>query len=159
MNEKNTLLEKVAENFKTIRDGFRKRISKCGLKFDEDVFSDTLIKCDERLADREYIGDKEMMAYFWTAFKTNTLRELKYARNNVTDEIPDIPDEGSDYDDVDEMFVSVSRLIRDKFGDEMYRLFTLHANGKSYEELEAESGHDDLRYRFRRIREYVRKNT
>ena len=96
-----------------------------------------------------------MLYYFWMAFKNNTLREIGYIRNNTTDQIPeDIIDE---YDDEKiDLFDVVTKLIIDEFGEEIYQLFSLHANGMTYEELYKITKKENLKYIFRKVREYVR---
>lgn len=151
----NKFLAFLSNNFPKIKDKFKKEITKSGLKFDEDVFSDTMIKCSEKLENSECI-DGKMIAYFWMAFKHNTLRELKYMRNKTTNKIPsDLIEES--YDVYDE-FNSISKMIIDEFGGDMYQLFALHANGTPYNELIKLSNDPKLKYKFRVIRDYIRKN-
>ena len=151
---KQTFLTYVANNFKTIKNKFELQIKRVGLSFDEDIFSDTILKCNEKLKESN-INDKEMLYYFWMAFKNNTLREIGYIRNNTTDQIPeDIIDE---YDDEKiDLFDVVTKLIIDEFGEEIYQLFSLHANGMTYEELYKITKKENLKYIFRKVREYVR---
>ena len=141
--------------FKTIKNKFELQIKRVGLSFDEDIFSDTILKCNEKLKESN-INDKEMLYYFWMAFKNNTLREIGYIRNNTTDQIPeDIIDE---YDDEKiDLFDVVTKLIIDEFGEEIYQLFSLHANGMTEEELYKITKKENLKYIFRKVREYVRR--
>ena len=152
---KQEFLTDVANNFKTIKNKFELQIKRVGLSFDEDIFSDTILKCNEKLKESN-INDKEMLYYFWMAFKNNTLREIGYIRNNTTDQIPeDIIDE---YDDEKiDLFDVVTKLIIDEFGEEIYQLFSLHANGMTYEELYKITKKENLKYIFRKVREYVRR--
>ena len=151
---KQEFLTYVANNFKTIKNKFELQIKRVGLSFDEDIFSDTILKCNEKLKESN-INDKEMLYYFWMAFKNNTLREIGYIRNNTTEQIPeDIIDE---YDDEKiDLFDVVTKLIIDEFGEEIYQLFSLHANGMTYEELYKITKKENLKYIFRKVREYVR---
>ena len=151
---KQEFLTYVANNFKTIKNKFELQIKRVGLSFDEDIFSDTILKCNEKLKESN-INDKEMLYYFWMAFKNNTLREIGYIRNNTTDQMPeDIIDE---YDDEKiDLFDVVTKLIIDEFGEEIYQLFSLHANGMTYEELYKITKKENLKYIFRKVREYVR---
>lgn len=62
-----------------------------GLPFDQDVLSDTIVKCYDtisRLGLKD--GQKESMNYLFKAFKMNSLRELEYARNKNKEEVEDI---------------------------------------------------------------------
>lgn len=143
----------ISENFQKIKEKFKISIKRIGLSFDDDIFSDTIIKCNNKLSSMS-LTKQEMISYFWIAFKTNTLRDIGYLRNKTTDEIPEeIYDE--EYID-DTLFDDVSKEIINTFGEELYQLFSLHANGMDYEQLKKISDRDDLKYKFRRIREHIR---
>lgn len=151
---KTQFLVYIANNFNDVKHKFEVGIERVGLAFDEDIFSDTLIKCNEKLKETN-INNNEMIYYFWMAFKNNTLREVGYLRNHTTDEIPeDIIDE--EYNEKN-TFEQVTKLIINEFGEEIYQLFSLHANGMTYEELYKITNLENLKYTFRRVREYVRK--
>lgn len=149
----NLFLNRIASKFQSIHEKFQLNMIKLGLVFDEDIFVDTLLKCNDKLV-KEGLCDKDIISYFWIAFKNNTLREFKYLRNQTTDEIPETLFDDSDGST--DLFDEVTKLIIDKFGVEMYQLFVLHANGTSYDELYKITKMDKLKYKFRRIREYVK---
>lgn len=153
-------MEYIAPRFNKIKNAFCDRIHNIGLHFDDDVFSQTIIQCNDKLSennDNTKITD-DMLWYFWKAFKNNTLREFKYARNKITDE--DIPEDiiEEEYDNsIDITFNEISNMIINKFGEELYQLFVLHANGTHYDELEKITNIQQIKYKFRKIREYIRK--
>lgn len=153
--KKDRFLEYIGNNFDKVKNKFEEYITNMGHTFDEDVFSETLLKCDTKMKDKEITGS-EMQSYFFMAFKNNTLREKKYARNNTTDKIPENLLEEEPYDE--EVINDITRLIIENFGTELYGLFLLHANGKKYKELEEMTTLKNLKYKFRKIREFVRKN-
>lgn len=155
MEDDNYFMKYISSNFIKIKNDFKLKIKRVGLSFNEDIFSDTILKCNERLSKTK--PEKiEMIAYFWTAFKMNTLRELSYVRNNTIDTIPEISSE--EFDTTNEKFNAVSELIINKFGDEIYELFVLHSNGIKYEDLEKMTNIKHIKYLFRKVREYVREN-
>lgn len=153
----NKFMEYISDDFQKIKSSFEVGITRSGLAFDEDIFSDTIIKCNNKL-DKENLTKNQMIYYFWMAFKNNTLRELGYLRNNTTDEIPEDIIDDEPYEKENDKFEKVSQLIIDKFGEELYQLFSLHANGTTYEDLYKITKQENLKYIFRRIREYVRNN-
>lgn len=155
MDDGDEFMNFVSRNFTRIKNDFKSKIKRMGLSFNEDIFSDTILKCNDRI--KQLKPDRmDMIAYLWTAFKMNTLRELSYARNNTIDEIPEISTE--DFDTTNDMFNDVSELIINKFGEEIYELFLLHSNGVKYDDLERMTTLRHLKYLFRRVREYVRLN-
>ena len=147
----------VSEKFYEIKNRFKTKILHLGFIFDEDIFSDTLLKCNDTLSKRS-LDRSKMIFYFWTAFKNNTLRDLKYSRNKLRSDFPeDIVDE-IDFETITEDFEKISKMIILEFGEELFEYFVLHTNGMSYEKLYKLSNIDNLKDKFRRIRDYVRKN-
>lgn len=156
MDSSSNFMESISNQFNSIKEDFKCKITRIGLSFNEDIFSDTIIKCNIKLKDKN-CNQKDMISYFWQAFKNNTLRELYYSRNKLTDELTiDIKDEIYNLNNID--FDKVSQMIIDKFGCELYQLFVLHANGTSYEQLDKMTHIYNLKYRFRCIRKYIREN-
>lgn len=149
----NKFMESISEQFNNIKEDFKCKISRIGLSFNDDIFSDTIIKCNNNLKNKN-CGQKEMISYFWQAFKNNTLRELYYSRNKLKEELNANIKEHEETDVID--FDAVSNLIIKNFGCELYQLFALHANGTTYEELSKISDINNLKYRFRCIRKFVR---
>lgn len=150
----NEFMETIAPHFDDIKKKFKKNIEKMNLEFNEDIFSQTIENCNKKLHN---VSEDDAVKYLWKAFRNNTLRELQYLKNKNT--INKILDDviQTDYE-VNEDFNEISKLIINKFGDELYQLFALHANGKPYRELEKMSIIRNLKYKFRRIREYVKKH-
>lgn len=155
MNE-NRFMFYISKNFQEIKENFKRQITALGFLFDEDVFSDTIIKCNDKINKNfPNIMDEEMINYFWQAFKINTMRELKYLRNKTTDEFPLLYEEEEVTND---KFDAVSDLIIKQFGKNIYKLFLLHANGTPYSELVKMTNINNLKYQFRCVREYVREH-
>lgn len=156
MDSCNSFMESISKQFNSIKEDFRCKIKRIGLSFDEDIFSDTIIKCNNNLRNRSYT-QKDMISYFWQAFKNNTLRELYYSRNKLKEELTiDIKDDINNIEQID--FDKVSQMIIDEYGCELYQLFALHANGTSYEELSKLTDISNIKYKFRCIRKYIREN-
>jgi len=130
----NRFFEFIGKNYNKLKNECRVKIRRIGLAFNEDVFSDTIIKCNDKLKGNDKIDGKDMVSYFWIAFKKNTLREIGYLRNNTTDEIPDIYDEDG-CDEFIDLYDEIATYIIDNFGEELFQLFSLHSNGVLYKEL------------------------
>ena len=71
-----------------------------GVAFDEDVFSDTMLKMYEKILKSGLVDPitKGMENYFFISFKTNVLREKQYSRNirkddNLNDELENLYEE------------------------------------------------------------------
>lgn len=148
-------LNYVSINYKRLFSSFKQQICDKGLYFDEDIFEDTILKCNNHLKTKS-LNEKEIESYFWKSFKINTLRETNYMRSKTVDTIPEnIIIENYD-DTVTKACNQIKKLIIDKFGHEKYRLFILHVNGATYKELELNSNIKCVKYLCRKIRDYVR---
>lgn len=148
-------LNYVAVNYKRLFSSFKRQMYDKGLYFDEDIFEDTILKCNNHLRTKN-LNEKEVESYFWKSFIINTLRETNYIRSKTTDIIPEnIILENSD-DASKEIYNKITKIIIDKFGYEKYRLFVLHANGATYKDIELNSDIKCVKYLCRKIRDYVR---
>lgn len=134
-------------------------ISKLKMNFDEDIFHNTLIKCSETYKD-DVSDIKKIKAYFWTAFKQNTLNHVE--RTKHTEDIDsckglDIIDE--EYmEEIDEFVEIAKDALYGEFGKEITDLWLRHViQDEEYEILERESGINNIHYQFKKIRKYIRE--
>lgn len=161
----NIFINFIGKHFNDIKGKFQTQIRKLGFEFDHDVFYDTMLKCNTKFFDETAL-EEEMENYFWTAFKNNTMRELRYARNKnnegedtINEEsLGTTEDDNENDDNIIEDYVKVSNMIIDEFGMDLYKLFSLHANGTQYKDLVPKDKINDIKYQFRKIRDYVRNN-
>ena len=75
----------VGDNYDTIKEEFKNKSKKYGLRFNEDIYSDTMLKCYEAIQKDEG-KEIDVIAYFWTSFKYNTINEGKKWINHTVDE-------------------------------------------------------------------------
>jgi DNA-directed RNA polymerase specialized sigma24 family protein len=133
-------------------------ISKLKMNFDEDIFQDTLIKCSETYKD-DVSDIKKIKAYFWTAFKTNTINcNQRRKRVEDIDATPvDIIDE--EYmEEIDEFVEIAKDALYGEFGEEITDLWLRHVTkDEEYEDLARESGINNIHYQFKKIRKYIRE--
>lgn len=128
------------------------------MKFDEDIFQDTLIKCSETYKD-DVSDIKKIKAYFWTAFKTNTINcNQRRKRVEDIDATPvDIIDE--EYmEEIDEFVEIAKNALYGEFGEEITDLWLRHIiKDEEYDDLEKESGINNIHYQFKKIRKFIRE--
>ena len=151
-------LSQVSSQYNEIRKSFEINIKKLKMEFDEDIFQDTLIKCSETYKDD--INDiKKIKAYFWMAFKTNTINRVQRRKHiEDIDATPvDIIDEPYN-PDIDEFVEIVKDELYGEFGKTIADLWLRHAaQGEEYVDLEKESGINNIHYQFKKIRRYIRE--
>lgn len=151
-------LTMVGKDIDRIKNCFRKGLLKFNASFDEDVFSDTMLKCYDKLQNTKITNDVAMR-YFWISFKNNTLKTYDRYRNrytivsNVSGDTIDEP-----YDNrCDVLFEIISDYVAMEYGADVAWLWKKHVlEGATYEDLQKETNVENLHYRFRKIRDYVR---
>lgn len=151
-------LNQISSRYDEIKKSFQINISKLKMNFDEDIFQDTLIKCSETYKD-DVSDIKKIKAYFWTAFKTNTINcNQRRKRVEDIDATPvDIIDE--EYmGEIDEFVEIAKDALYAEFGEEITDLWLRHVTkDEEYEDLARESGINNIHYQFKKIRKYIRE--
>lgn len=124
-----TFLDIVADEYDSLKESFNTQIRSAGMVFDEDIYGETMIKCQEQIGSVEMRRDCAV-AYFWKSFKTNTIREKKYSRNSqrCEDSGQDIPS----YNDGGILLANIMAELRKKYGFQDIDNFLRHAEGESY---------------------------
>lgn len=151
-------LNQISLRYDEIKKSFQMNISKLKMNFDEDIFQDTLIKCSETYKD-DVSDIKKIKAYFWTAFKTNTINcNQRRKRVEDIDATPvDIIDE--EYmEEIDEFVEIAKDALYGEFGEEITNLWLRHIiKDEEYDDLEKESGINNIHYQFKKIRKFIRE--
>jgi hypothetical protein len=151
-------LNQISLHYEEIKKSFQVNMSKLKMKFDEDIFQDTLIKCSETYKD-DVSDIKKIKAYFWTAFKTNTINcNQRRKRVEDIDATPvDIIDE--EYmEEIDEFVEIAKNALYGEFGEEITNLWLRHIiKDEEYDDLEKESGINNIHYQFKKIRKFIRE--
>lgn len=84
MNDAELFLNYVGENYDKLLLTMKKySINKTG-KFDEDIFSDTILRCYDNIVKKQFLKDgtpQGIQNFIFKAFSNNILREKQYARN------------------------------------------------------------------------------
>lgn len=147
----------VANNFQEIKKNFKTGLKNSGYIWDEDIFMDAYIKCDNVLKDK-IMDKKEALKYYWTAY-INKLKNKYKSRYAIADEIPE------DYDAIDEVYNEdkdllcevIYNAVLEKFGKPVanawvdYRCF-----GKKSDQIMKEYKFDqDFHYILKRIKKYI----
>lgn len=150
----------IGRDLNRIKNIFRKGLEKYNVAFDEDIFSDTMLKCAEKLNEKAIEDDTTSLKYFWTSFKNNSLKICEREKSkfeNIDDtNVACIIDETYD-DRMDITYDIIVNSVSEQFGKELCDLWMQHIiNDKTYEELGKITEIDNLHYRFRKIRNYVR---
>ena len=151
-------LRMVNEHYKEIKNCFILNVSKMKMIFDEDVFHDTIIKCGEIYKDdaNDY---KKIKAYLWVSYKTNLINKLERTKKMESfEELVDFDIIDEEYiPEMDEMMDIVQYELYQEFDADIVNIWFKHImENKEYDELEEESGINNIHYQFKKIRKYIR---
>ena len=147
----------IANNFPEIKRTFKSGLKNSGYKWDEDIFMDTYIKCDNVLGDK-IIDKKEALKYFWTAY-INKLKNYYKSKYSIMEYIRD------DYDMINEEYntfkdilcYEIYKRVEKEFGEEIANAWVDHrAYHKSVNEIMEKYGFkQDFHYTLRKIKKYI----
>lgn len=157
MNTQSQYLDYISKNYTTIRNSINKeslKLFRCEL--DEDIFHDTLIKCNKKYEICD-LNDKQLINYIFISYKTNYLRELDYARNKNKEDIEVNNLEILDKDCILTDYTTIKDLVISKFNENEWDLFEEYISGESISDISKNHKEKGLYYRFNKIKEYIKK--
>lgn len=172
-------LEYIAGHYDELKARFKSFCHDKKYEWDEDIFSDTILKCAEKekkipLTDSTPTGIEN---YFFKAFKTNLHREKQYARNkkrdfNISDEmLKNLYENFSNakktgiYDKLlsdlrkDYYALYILNAVKENFDDEHFYLFRLKYFSKlTYEELAKKTNIKSSRQKVINVKHWLQEN-
>lgn len=155
----------IGSDFEETKQNFQIGLKKCGYEFDEDLFVDVCMKCNNVLKDRE-LTKKECIKYLWVAY-VNTLKRIKTNQIYITsldcilktEEIGEGICVDEYNEDKDKLCEFILNAIKEKFGESVAKAWRLHiCDGISYKELEREFVGMKFNFEFKRIKKYILNN-
>lgn len=156
-------LELSNSKYITNKKKWSKLVRDMGYTFDEDVYSDTIVKVYEHILNGDCVGDME--DYWFKSFITNIKREQGYSRNSKRDDIDVLSYldkfEADVYSEVDrELFVRMLCMVENHFSIKDYHCFKLYymLPDMTFDKVNALTGLDDSKARIMKIKEWLRKN-
>lgn len=142
-------LDIIGRDYDAIKSQFRKCMKSNGMTFDEDIFGETMVKCQERFGDKRMDKD-EAIGYFWASFKTNTIREKRYCRNINKCELQD--NDAATFDDGGILLKNTLNKIGKIYGERDLNNFLRHAEGETYDSI----GSEFNKKRYSEIKDYIK---
>ena len=149
----------ISSQYDAIKKSFQLNMSNLKTNFSEDEFQDTFLKCCETYKD-DNTDIKKMKAYFWTAFKTNTLNKKERSKHfEDIDSLVDFDIIDDEYvGEIDEFVEIAKKELYSEFGKEISDLWLKHVEKDiPYDEIEKESCIQNIHYQFKKIRKYIRE--
>lgn len=88
MEDSRTFLNHINDNYDSLRKRFRNFCIEKHYDWDDDIFSDTIVKCHDAIKKKGSLRDTTPQGienYLFQSFKTNLKREKQYSRNSRRD--------------------------------------------------------------------------
>lgn len=156
-DDKSPFMKMIEREYETVSKNYFKTVANKNLSREdnEDIFHDTIIKCDKLLEGKD-INEDEMKSYLYKSLKTNGYREAEYYRNKekLNCEIPDFNEPSTQETQYD--LKQIQTYIRDKYGQDMLDIINKRMEGYTIKELEESTGKKGLNYKINKILKKVR---
>ena len=164
-------MEKKAQDFLTLsgelyeqnRKKWKKSLENLGLKFDEDVYNDTIIKVYEHILDGEDTGG-DMVGYWYRSFINNIKRNKQYSFNSKREDIDVIEylkDREYVCSNADTHYPIIRNLlqkVKDNFDIKSYHLFKIYyLTDITFEDLSGIVGYD-VKSKIIKIKKWLKDN-
>lgn len=157
-DDKSPFMKMIEREYETISKNYFKTVANKNLSREdnEDIFHDTIIKCDKLLEGKD-INEDEMKSYLYKSLKTNGYRETEYYRNKekincMSPEFNEPPVQETQYD-----LKQIQTYIHDKYGQDMLDIINKRIEGYTIKELEESTGKTGLNYKINKILKKVRR--
>lgn len=88
MSDERLFINYINDNYSKLKNKYKKFCIEKQYDFDEDVFSDTILKCYNAITKKGSLDDTSSQGienYFFRSFKQNVQREKQYCRNSKRD--------------------------------------------------------------------------
>ena len=88
VNDQDIFIRHISEHYDELKAKYKTFCGQNNYQWDEDIFSDTIVKCYDAIAKKGALNDKTdqgIQNYFFISFKMNIKREGQYARNQKRD--------------------------------------------------------------------------
>ena len=158
----------IASDYNNITKKFEHGLKSKGYTFDEDIFMDTFISCNNTLGDK-ILSSEEAIKYFWSSYinKLKTIssqKEYLVYIDDMNDGECEDPWEGLDIADthydsyVDDLYNYIMNAVKDKYGEEEAKIFDLHINNGVHTKTLVDMGYKDVNFEYlvKKIKRYIK---
>lgn len=180
MSDKDKFMHYINDHYNHLKYKYINFCRDKGYQWDEDIFSDTILKCYEAINKKgklEDTSDQGIQNYFFISFKMNLKREGQYARNmkrdlNVSsDEIEELYEDYYNknnsssaqkvYKDLFKDFsvLYIMTIVEDNFSPEEFYLFRIKTLGNlTYKELQEKTKIKASRQKVINVKNFLKTN-
>ena len=181
MTDQDKFLKHINDNYKLLKNRYRKFCKEKDYDWDEDVYSDTILKCYEAIQRKGKLADTTPQGienYFFRSFKQNIQREKQYCRvskrdlNIKSDDINQLYEDWYNYNKdsstskvksdlfKDFAVLYIMSVAEDNFDNEHFYLFKLKmlCPDMTYKKLQEKTHCSGCRQKVVNVKNWVRDN-
>lgn len=180
MTDQDLFINYISEHYDELKCKYRTFCGLNGYHWDEDIYSDTIVKCYDAIAKKGKLNDTTAQGienYFFISYKLNVKREGQYARNqkrdlNITsDNINDVYEEWYNSNHTtsrqklltdlwkDFSTLYVMNVVESNFPPEDFYLFKLKTLcNMTYKEVQEKTNEKRIRQRIVDIKNWLKEN-
>lgn len=131
--ERNYFNELVVKDFYVLKTKFQTKLKTMGLEFDEDLFVDTMLKCDKALINKD-LPKHDLLKYWWVSYCNEVKRNKNIVYIDINDDIDSCDEMYEDI--VDDIYNFVIKELNNNFDNTVIDAWINHiCHNKSYKEL------------------------
>ena len=177
MKDEDYFLQKIGEILPQLKEKMKAYCYHTKQEWDEDVFSDTIIKCYNAIQKKGSLNDKSdygVQCYFFQSFSINIKREQQYSRNSKKDNSKNIFKTYEDWME-NNLLTPIEKIQQDTYKDfatlyiltkaeqnndaESFYLFNLkHLGGYTYKELQEKTHAKAIRQKVANVKRWIMNN-
>lgn len=180
ISDQDKFINHISEHYNELKNKYRTFCSLNNYQWDDDIFSDTILKCYEAIQRKGKLNDTTpygMESYFFISFKLNLKREKQYARvthrdmNITSDNINDVyenwyNDNKSSSEEklkqdlfTDWATLYIMQVVEDNFPQEDFYLYRLKTLGNlTYKQIQDKTNEKRVRQRIMDIKNFLKAN-
>lgn len=180
ISDQEKFINHISEHYDELKNKYRTFCTLNNYQWDDDIFSDTILKCYEAIERKGGLKDTTpygIESYFFLSFKTNTKREGQYARNMKRDKNIDSDNINDVYENwyndnkssseeklkqdlfTDWATLYIMQVVEDNFPTEDFYLYRLKTLGNlTYKQIMEMTNEKRVRQRIMDIKNFLKAN-
>ena len=180
MSDKDKFMHYINDHYNHLKYKYINFCKEKGYVWDEDIFSDTILKCHDAIEKKGKLNDTTdygIESYFFISFKLNLKREGQYARNQKRDRNIDSDSINELYEDYynknnsssaqkvykdlfqDFSVLYIMTVVEDNFDQEHFYLFRLKTLGNlTYKQLQDKTKIKASRQKVINVKNFLKEN-
>lgn len=177
ISDQDRFISAVSICYQEMKLKMRRYCQLTNIEWDEDVFSDTIVKCYNTIEKQGNLQDNTSggcLSYLFKSFVTNIKRDKQYARQKKKDDNSNLQAKYEDYLERTQMtpdekvlqdtkkdfsIFYVMLKVQEQFDDEHFHLFNLkHLGNLTYKQLQEKTKAKAIRQKVSTVKKWIKEN-